>query len=260
VLLYHRVNDFSQDSLTTSLNRFIEHLHFLKRRYPVIALSDAVRLDSTGAYLGPNVVVITFDDGYADNFECAAPILRHFGLPATFFVSAGLVGTADRFAHDGRSPYRFGNLRWDEVRALRDAGFEIGSHGWGHRNLADCTLDDAQKEVVSSRERIQQELGSSVRSFAYPFGGRTDITPAVIDGIRGAGFDVVASAYGGTNIVPLDPNNVVRSGVNDRADALTLHAEIEGISLARLRACFRTPPNTRRTEQVSASPVAVESQ
>ncbi len=234
MLLYHRVNDTSRDKLTTSVNRFLEHLALLRSRYPVVTLQAAREALAAGNYLGPNVVVITFDDGYADNYECAAPVLEHFRLPA-FFVTAGLIGTPRPFAHDGRFPHHFRTLTWDQVEGLAACGFSIGSHGMTHANLARCPLEEARREIVESRDLIQRRLGAPVKYFAYPFGGREDVTPTVIGEIRAAGYELIASAYGGVNRNRPDPSNVVRIGVSDSYDTWALRAEIEGISLQGFR-------------------------
>jgi len=181
------------------------------------------------------VVVITFDDGYADNATIAAPILKHFGLPASFFVAAGLMGTGRPFPHDGSSPYVFTNLTWAQVRSLKADGFEVGSHGWSHANLARCSLDEARREITQSRELLAKMLGSPPRSFAYPYGGREDIAPAALHEIVAAGFELVASAYAGANVGSIDPYNVLRTGVSDTIDGLTLRALVEGVTLAALR-------------------------
>lgn len=238
VLVYHRVNDMSRDVLTTSTGRFAEHLGMLMRRYPVLSLRVATAGSPQGRYLGPNAVVITFDDGYADNSELAAPILERSGAPATFFVTAGLVGTARTFEHDRRSPHRFANLTWDQILRLAERGFEIGSHSLSHVNLAQCPLEEARREVRESRRILEEILDRPVRSFAYPFGGPGDITPAVLREIHIAGYDVIASAYGGVNEGRLNPINVLRTGVDESFDTLRLRAEIEGVSLQSIRHRF----------------------
>lgn len=249
VLLYHRVNDVSVDNVTISIDRFIEHMAMLTKRYPVLGLSEAVSQLNAGRYLGPHVVVVTFDDGYADNCEAAAPILEHFGIPATFFVTAGLVGTSGSFAHDQRSPHRFTNLSWDQVRSLDARGFEIGSHGMTHANLGRAPLREARGEVRDSLETLQRMLTIPVRSFAYPFGGREDITPAVLQEIRAAGFTLIASAYGGSNVAPIDPDNIRRIGVSNAFDVLALRAQIEGVGVQgirhRIRAVWGLPESSR---------------
>ena len=237
VLLYHRVNNISSDNLTTSERRFIEHMEVLRQHYPVLGLSEAVAALRTGRYLGPNVVVITFDDGYADNHDVAAPILEHFGLPATFFVTAGLIETTRRFDHDAAAPHRFANLTWEQIRSLAARGFEIGSHGLSHRNLARCPREEAQAEIVQSREILSEKLGTPPRSFAYPFGGPDDITAAILEDIGAAGFDVVASAYGGVNTGRVDALNVLRVGVSDVFEPLAFRAQIEGVALQAIRRC-----------------------
>jgi peptidoglycan/xylan/chitin deacetylase (PgdA/CDA1 family) len=240
-LLYHRVNDTSRDKLTTSVNRFIEHLATLKRYYPVISLAEARTAFEAGRYLGPNAVVITFDDGYADNHDIAAPILEHFGFPATFFVSAGIVGTPVSFVHDAGSPYQFKNLTWSDVRSLAARGFEVGSHGLSHANLARSPLEMAKREIVDSRDILEKILGQRIRSFAYPFGGQADMTPAVVREVHDAGYELLQSAYGGVNVGRLDPSNVLRVGMSDRFDRWALRAEIAGISLQAIRQRWTAP-------------------
>jgi peptidoglycan/xylan/chitin deacetylase (PgdA/CDA1 family) len=252
VLVYHRVNDTSRDVLTTSSARFAEHLGVLTRRYPVLSLRVAVAGSPHGRYLGPNAVVITFDDGYADNYELAAPILERFGAPATFFVTVGLMGTSRTFEHDRRSPHRFSNLTWDQIRSLVARGFEIGSHSMSHLNLAQCPLDEARHEIRKSRTILEEILARPVRSFAYPFGGPDDMTPAVLREIRNAGYDVITSAYGGVNDGRLNPMNVLRTGVDESFDALTLRAEVEAVSLQRIRHKFG-----RRSRRAAATGTAV---
>jgi peptidoglycan/xylan/chitin deacetylase (PgdA/CDA1 family) len=238
VLLYHRVNDLSQDNLTTSTRRFAEHLSTLARHYPVLSLWDAFEAMRAGRYLGPNVVVITFDDGYADNYDAAAPILERFGLPASFFVTVGHVNTSRALEHDARSQHRFANLSWEAIRSLDGRGFEIGSHGWSHKNLAHCPLDDARREILESRDLLARELGHTIRAFAYPFGAAADITPDVVREIRDAGFQMILSAYGGANVGTMDPLDVRRVGVSQAFDALGLRAKIEGFALQSLRRQF----------------------
>lgn len=242
VLLYHRVNNVSTDNLTTSERRFIEHLAVLRKRYPVLSLSEAAEALGAARYLGPNVVVITFDDGYADNHDVAAPILQHFGLPATFFVTAGLMGTSRPFDHDASSPHRFANLSWEQIRSLAARGFEIGSHGLSHKNLARCTRDEARREIVQSRDILSEKLGKPARIFAYPFGGPDDITLEILDEIRAAGFEIIASAYGGVNVGGIDMLNVLRVGVSDAFESLAFRAQIEGIALQAIRRRIAGPP------------------
>ena len=112
ILLYHRVTDLSDDPemLAVSPGNFRHHMEFLKQQFPI------VRFEEDWSDLKKPAVAITFDDGYADNALEALPILEEVGIPATFFVSTGNLGTNHEFwwhrlenilLQDGRFPENF---------------------------------------------------------------------------------------------------------------------------------------------------------
>ena len=96
VLAYHRVARVKRDPhlLCVDPDRFAEQMEYLRRQTDVIPLGSA-RERSTGSR-----VAITFDDGYADNAQLARPILEGLGMPATFFITAGMVGAGREFWWD----------------------------------------------------------------------------------------------------------------------------------------------------------------
>ena len=96
VLNYHRLgssagNPFDDDVYTTGADEFRAQLAYLRKNYDVIGLEDVLRMaDDQGALTRPSVL-ITFDDGYADNFEIGFPILQELGIPAVFFIPTDLI-------------------------------------------------------------------------------------------------------------------------------------------------------------------------
>ena len=117
-------------------------------------------------------IVLTFDDGTADAFTCVLPLLRARGMTATFFVVSSWLG-ADA-ASRRREPASDGEvarpeLTWPELRALRDAGMEIGSHSRTHPRLPELTDEAALEEMVSSKRELESGLGIPVLLFAYPY-------------------------------------------------------------------------------------------
>jgi GT2 family glycosyltransferase/peptidoglycan/xylan/chitin deacetylase (PgdA/CDA1 family)/glycosyltransferase involved in cell wall biosynthesis len=121
ILLYHRVAEVQPDpwSLCVTPQRFAEHLDVLSGRWNVLRLRDLVRALQVGA-LPDRAVVITFDDGYADNLHNAKPVLERYGKPATVFVASGYVGNKREFWWDEleRVVRRDGSLNLDLYRSL----------------------------------------------------------------------------------------------------------------------------------------------
>jgi peptidoglycan/xylan/chitin deacetylase (PgdA/CDA1 family) len=228
VLLYHRVSDAFRDNVTTGIERFDRQMAYLKRHWPVVSLRSVVKGEVEYRGRKP-LVCVTFDDGYRDNYDYAAPILLKHRLPAIFFVSTDKLTNQTAFKHDlvklGRGPP---NLTWDQAREMQRDGLDFGSHTVNHANLARLDLDEAKGELVKSRETLRDELGQGEFLFAYPFGGQTDITPAARHLVEQSGYICCCSAYGGINVGTLDKFNVLRVAVNYNFSLPTLRSRLNG--------------------------------
>ena len=213
VVTFHRVNDWmEQDGITCRAAKFETFCDFFRTRFEVVRLSEQVAGCREGRLMG-GTLSITFDDGYRDNFEVAAPILSRLGLPATFFVTTGFIGTDyippwDR--HVSRQP---GWMSWDQVRALRAQGFDIGAHTDSHADLAAMDPSSIRTELARCRAKFQQELGALPTLFAYPFGGQENISARSIELVREAGFQCCLAAFGGVNRPGADPFKLNRISV-----------------------------------------------
>jgi peptidoglycan/xylan/chitin deacetylase (PgdA/CDA1 family) len=108
ILAYHRVLtladpetfDFDLELISTSAERFREQMLLVKQRFHPVRMADVVSALDEGSRLPADAVVVTFDDGYDDNYTVAYPILRELGMPATFFVSTGHIDSGRPFAYD----------------------------------------------------------------------------------------------------------------------------------------------------------------
>jgi peptidoglycan/xylan/chitin deacetylase (PgdA/CDA1 family) len=149
----------------------------------VVSLSALVdALAGEGAPLPTRAVVITFDDGWINQYRHALPVLRKFGYTATFFVFTNPIGRDDRF------------VTWDQLREMQRAGMTIGSHGWTHPHMKSLAPKDLQREVDGSRRTLRQQLNAPVDFFAYPFG---EHPPDVEAAVRNAGYRAARGFPGG---------------------------------------------------------------
>jgi peptidoglycan/xylan/chitin deacetylase (PgdA/CDA1 family) len=187
ILMWHKVNDISQNPLTVTPSMFREQLRALSAHYRVIDPSDLARCIEHGAALPPGAVLLTFDDGYRDNSVEAAPILRDLGLRAILFVAADLLGADSRLPHDRHLNHADPTLTWDELTAVQDV-FEVGSHARTHRVLTRIPYDEAATEIRSSKTEIESRLGRPVRWFSYPKGSWGDYDDALELEVRRAGY------------------------------------------------------------------------
>ncbi|MFQ3662209.1 MAG: polysaccharide deacetylase family protein [Chloroflexaceae bacterium] len=179
ILMYHYVRyvDRAADPLGFSLSVTPEHLD-AQLGWLKAAGYETVRMDALAACMrgeGPcplRAVALTFDDGYTDAFTTALPILQRHGFVATFYIVSGFVGQP-------------GYMGWSELRALRDAGMEIGAHSVTHPDLTGLGLEELRAQVGQSGAAISAEVGRPVLSFCYPGGRFSDTVVAVT---REAGY------------------------------------------------------------------------
>ena len=228
VLLYHRVCDNMRDPVTVGLEQFERQMMEIRKRCRVVRIEDVVGRTVFRRSLRP-IVAVTFDDGYRDNFENAAPILLRCRVPAAFFVCTGLVNTDRGFRHD---LVKLGKvipaMTWKQVEALKSWTFSLGSHTRTHVN---CAKDDpamVDSEIVESKRDLEDAIGPHDLIFAYPYGGREDFNDHWRERVRRAGYIGCLSAYGGCIRGEINPFNVVRMNISHAFGKWAFRACLEG--------------------------------
>jgi peptidoglycan/xylan/chitin deacetylase (PgdA/CDA1 family) len=221
ILMYHEVTkDKPADIHAVSEAQFRSQMSWLREAgFTTVGLSHLLSASTGGASHGlpANGLVITFDDGYRDNYTTAWPILAEYGLSATIFLVAGRMGlTSDwRAGALSQSPL----LSWAEAREMAKAGIGLGSHTVSHSDLASLDLPGADRELREARDLIEQALGRSVDSLAYPYGR---FTPAVQGIARQVGYQVACSCptdyVGPTNADPYDLRRITMLATDQHAD------------------------------------------
>ena len=214
IIAFHRVNDWMiEDGITCKPDKFELFCRFFQSHFKVVPLAAQIEGCRGGLDMG-GTLSITFDDGYRDNLEVAAPILRQLGLPATFFVTTGFIGTDYIPPWDQHLPHQPGWMDWSQIRALRDQGFEVGAHTDHHIDLGASSPELIRSELAQCRATLQRQLGVPATLFAYPFGGRRNISPSSLELVREAGFECCLSCCGGVNAPTENPFKLNRISIS----------------------------------------------
>lgn len=213
IMAFHRVNDQSRDPLTCTTEAFTDYCRFFADHFEVVPLSEQIERLRNGGALS-RTLSITFDDGYRDNYEIAAPIMERYGLTATIFIVSGFIGTDAVAWWDREAGAPMPWMTWDQVRALREHAFDIGCHTHTHADLGSIDAPAAHEELTTSRRILNRELQAPIDLFAYPYGGKQNITEEARAMVRAEGFRCCLSCHGGVNGVRDDPYHLTRIPVS----------------------------------------------
>jgi peptidoglycan/xylan/chitin deacetylase (PgdA/CDA1 family) len=198
-LFLHRIADEYPNDWTLSVDRFGKLLNWLQDHVDLVSAEEAQRRIIAGNR-GRIAVNLSFDDGYADNCLHAIPALLSRKIPFTYFVTTHNVRYGKPFPHDVRMGQPLAPNSIDEIKALADAGVEIGVHTRTHANLGSIArVDELHAEIVGARDDIERWIGSTPRYFAFPYGLPPNLNPQAIQLIFDEHFHGYCSAYGGYN-------------------------------------------------------------
>ncbi len=174
ILTYHSIGYEEGNSVRLPEGKFREQMQWLKDNgYTTISLDDLYSHFTQGTPLPEKPVILTFDDGYADNYEKAFPILKEFGFTATIYI---ITNTIDKSQ---------GYLTAEQIREMAAYGITMGSHTCGHEELDKLSYEAQLENIRKSRETLENILGKEVRHFAYPIGLYNENT---LKALREAGF------------------------------------------------------------------------
>lgn len=235
ILMYHSIVEDPEHTRNTigvsqSQRDFDAHIRTLASRFAPVTVDQVIQFVQEGQPLPSRAVAVTFDDGFCDNYDSALPVLKRYGVPATFYILVNAVETGVppwycrlNFAFrtttrrewndtEWNRTYKFETaeerkaalnraweigakmvgsaqeefvrqieklleveppgpglmLTWDKVRALKEAGHNIGAHTLSHPNLAHVSAEDAQSEILGCKQRLEETMGGPVHHFSYP--------------------------------------------------------------------------------------------
>lgn len=169
ILCYHNFNPVKPGSMNLKPARFEEQLNWLKDNgFTIIPLQEAVDyLQGKRTSLPPKAVVITIDDGWKSVYTYVYPIIRKHKIPVTLFIYPQTIS-------EGKN-----TLTWDELHELQNSGyFDVQSHTYSHpnfkiekRHLSAASFDkNVEKELVQSKQILEEKMGKPITLLAWPFG------------------------------------------------------------------------------------------
>jgi peptidoglycan/xylan/chitin deacetylase (PgdA/CDA1 family) len=238
-LFYHRVADEHPTAWTVSNHLFERQIDWLASHFELVSLEEVQRRLGDRTSSRP-AVAITFDDGYAENCRHAIPLLIKRRIPCTYFATLWNVQRGQPFAHDQALGYNFPPNTIDQLRAMADAGIEIGAHCRHHEDLALVDRDRLYDEIVVAGGELARLVAHPIRYIAFPFGHYLNIRTDALDMARAAGYLGFCSGYGGYNFPGEDPFHLQRVNVNADMVRLKNRATIDPRRLEPPR--FRTRP------------------
>ncbi|HEY0818273.1 MAG TPA: polysaccharide deacetylase family protein [Rhizobacter sp.] len=190
VITYHRFGDALRDPWCVGPAAFEAQMRWLAEHRLAVSLDQVERFVRGEIDLPDGAVLVTMDDGFSSWLHVAAPILQRHGIPSVAYVTTSFVGTTSVSGE----PY----LTWDEVAQLAKVpGITIGSHAHRHCSIAKLGVEQVREEGTRSKQLLEQCIGMPVRSFAYPFGMRTDESAMTERVLSECGYDSIFIAQHG---------------------------------------------------------------
>jgi peptidoglycan/xylan/chitin deacetylase (PgdA/CDA1 family) len=169
--------------------------HLSEARYRLVSLDQIGDAFEGGSLWPSGGVAVTFDDGFAETFANALPVLERYRIPATMFALAERAGGTNDWMASRGFPKR-ALMSAAELRAMRSAGVTIGSHTCTHPHLPELDVQAKRREISDSKARLEAMLGESVTAFAYPYGEFDDDARRLVEE---SGYRVACSVRSGFN-------------------------------------------------------------
>lgn len=240
ILMYHSISNDIENvrhpyfKTSTSPLVFRDHMKFLhENHYTVISLVEAVEAItrtpefSTG-HSEPRIsnrVALTFDDGFADFYTEAFPIMEKYGFRGTVFLPTGFISDEGSFFKDKRC------LRWREIRELAKSGIAFGSHTVTHPQLRNLDWSQVLWEIKESRGTIEDRIGEKAESFSYPYAFPAEdesLKERLKNSLIELGYKIGVTTSIGTAVRGDDFLFLRRIPVNSDDDPVFFRAKLEG--------------------------------
>jgi peptidoglycan/xylan/chitin deacetylase (PgdA/CDA1 family) len=213
VLLYHRIVNSKKETgrhkIYVFKDKFEAQLKFLKENgYETITFHDlASPLPPSPQGEGPGVrskIILTFDDGYEDNYTILFPLLKKYGFKAVILLVTQKKDNSWGI-QEGEPVFKMMNEK--QIREMSDYGIEFGGHTQNHPDLTKISTEEAKREIEGCKKDVEAITGKPAVSFAYPFGALNEKVKSVV---KDAGYHFGIATTSGANLFSDDKFQIRR--------------------------------------------------
>ncbi|KEI02837.1 polysaccharide deacetylase family protein [Clostridium botulinum] len=178
VIMYHSIKYEKGNGVRLPKEKFEEQMKYLKENnYSTLTMDELYDFLKNNKKIPKKAVVLTFDDGYKDNYDTAYPILKKYGFKATLFVITNCIGTGEY-------------LTADQLKEMNKNGFDVESHTTNHEKLTELSYEEQYKIFLESKHDLEKLLNKKVKYIAYPYGKYDDKS---IKAVENAGYKLAVT-------------------------------------------------------------------
>jgi peptidoglycan/xylan/chitin deacetylase (PgdA/CDA1 family) len=185
--MYHRIGEDNNDpDITVSPKNFERQMRYLREHVEIVSLDKILEIIKHHQSLKRDMVAITFDDGYRDNYINAYPILKKYDIPSAIFITTGFIDKDHNM------------LNTDEIILMQKEGnITFGAHSVTHKALSELDRNAVLLQIKGSKSALEKILQEEVKYFAYPYGKKVDFTYESMQIVKEAGYVAAFSTENG---------------------------------------------------------------
>lgn len=229
VLMYHRIIDKEEDKgvcyTYTLFENFKNQMYYLKKNgFTPITFKDLDKINYRNRFDKDNkYVIITFDDGYEDNYKLAFPILKELGFRAVIYLATR--EKYNKWDVDEHQENKFPLMTKEMIEEMHLYGIEFGGHTLNHARLPDITEKEIKEQINESKKDIEDLIGEKLISFAYPYGLATDYAKEVV---REVGYKYAVTTVFGTECFSDDLYYIRRVAIFPKNKGMHFRRKVSG--------------------------------
>lgn len=231
VIMYHRViRDKSEGGvhgIYVTESQFEKHLKYLKQKgFETITFKDLLNNKYKDRFnREKKQIILTFDDGYTDNYNYAFPLLKKYGFKCVIYLLSHLSYNKWDVEVKENPEHKFELMDMSMIKEMEEYGIEFGGHTKTHPKLATLPIEIAQEEILTSKKVLEEKLGHALISFAYPYGNLNEDVKKIV---KNSGYNFAVATDSGDISFSEDLFQIRRIGIFSTNNFFTFKRKVSG--------------------------------